>query len=70
MTTGWLIGGCGVFAICGAAFDWEWFMNHRKARLFVRLLGRGGARVLYGVLGTAMVVVGVLMATGVIQEAR
>ena len=22
----------GVFSIAGGAFDWEWFMNHRKAR--------------------------------------
>ena len=41
---GWLFAGCGAFAICGAAFDWDWFMNNHKARLFVILLGRRGTR--------------------------
>ena len=64
----WLLAGCGVFAMCGAAFDWEWFMNHRKAQFLVRLFGRGGTRVFYGILGAALVAMGVLMATGVIQK--
>ena len=65
---GWLIAGCGAFAVCGAVFDWEWFMNHRKARLFVRLFGRGGARIFYALLGAGLAVLGVLMATGAIQD--
>lgn len=67
---GWVLMGCGVFGICGAAFDWEWFMNHRKARFFVGLFGRSGTRIFYGVLGAALVAMGVLMATGVIQRTR
>ena len=67
---GWALAACGVFAICGAGFDWEWFMNHRKAQFFVRLLGRTGTRVFYGLLGTALVVLGVLMALGFIQESE
>jgi hypothetical protein len=27
----------GTFALCGAGFDWEWFMNHRKARFFTAI---------------------------------
>ena len=56
--------------MCGAALDWGWFMNHRKAQFFVRLLGRNGTRVFYGILGTALVVVGVLLAMGIIQEPK
>lgn len=67
---GWVFAACGAFAICGAAFDWEWFMSHRKARFFVRLFGRTGTRVFYGLLGTGLVVLGVLMAMGVIQESK
>ena len=67
---GWVIAGCGVFAICGAVLDWEWFMNSRKAQLFVRLFGRTRTRVFYGLLGAALVVLGVLMATGIIQGSR
>ena len=67
---GWVIAGCGAFAICGAALDWEWFMNHRKAQFFVRILGRGGTRVFYGLLGAALMVLGVLMAMGIVRETR
>jgi hypothetical protein len=65
---GWFFAACGVFAICGAAFDWEWFMNHPRARLFVTLLGRTGTRVLYGFLGAALVAGGMLMASGALQS--
>lgn len=65
---GWVLVGCGAFAICGAAFDWDWFMNHRKAQLFVSLFGRPGARIFYALLGTAIAVAGVLVATGILPE--
>ena len=67
---GWVLAGCGAFAICGAVFDWEWFMHHRKAQFFVRLFGRTGARIFYGTLGVALVIVGVLMAMGSLQQSR
>jgi hypothetical protein len=63
---GWILVACGVFAICGAGFDWEFFMNNRKAQFFVRLFGRTGTRIFYGFLGSAIVVVGVLIVTGII----
>ena len=67
---GWVLAACGAFAISGAVFDWEWFMNHRKAQFFVRLFGRTGTRIFYGILGAALVVLGVLIATGIIQESQ
>jgi hypothetical protein len=42
---GWVLSAVGIFAICGAAFNCDWFMNSRKARLFLSLFGRGGARI-------------------------
>ncbi len=57
----------GLFALCASVLDWDFFLNARKARAFVALLGRTGARVFYGLLGTTLVVLGYLMATGVIQ---
>ena len=57
----------GAFALCGAGFDWEWFMNARKARFFIAILGRTGARVFYGLLGTACVVIGLLATIGAID---
>lgn len=63
---GFIIAGCGLFSVCGAAFDWEFFMNHRKARRLVRLVGRTGARIFYGILGGSLAVAGLLMAAGII----
>ena len=59
--------GIGLFASCAAVFDWDFFLNARKARAFVALLGRTGARVFYGLLGTTLMVLGYLMATGTID---
>lgn len=56
---GVIIGSIGVFSILAAIKDWDFFMNHRKAQLFVRLFGRRGARFLYVFLGCFLVIVGV-----------
>ena len=55
----------GIFAILGAFFQWSFFMNHRKAQFFIKLLGVQGTRVFYGVLGVALLIFGVLMAFNV-----
>jgi small neutral amino acid transporter SnatA (MarC family) len=48
----------GVFSFAGALFNWDWFMTNYKAAVFVRLLGRSGARVLYAILGLFLVALG------------
>lgn len=65
---GWVLVICGVFSICGAVLNWDWFMNNRRARFFVSIFGRNGARMFYGLLGSALVVVGFLLALGVIES--
>ena len=60
----------GVFTALAAALDWEWFMGDRKARFFVRLFGRGGARMFYDLLGIGLYVFGVLLAIGVTRDMR
>lgn len=65
---GWALAAAGLFSAAGAALDWDWFMNHRKAQGLVRLMGRGGARAFYGLLGLTLAVVGVLMGLGIIEE--
>jgi len=57
----------GVFSVLGAALDWDFFMESRKARLFVGMLGRNGARVFYGILGTGIAVFGTLGVMGVVD---
>ncbi|MEK6256372.1 MAG: Imm17 family immunity protein [Chloroflexota bacterium] len=51
----------GIFVIAAAAYDWEFFMNHRKARFVIKLLGnRNRARILYVLVGVLVAVVGVM----------
>ena len=40
--------------------DWDWFMTARRARLFVSLFGRKGARIIYGVLGALLLLGGII----------
>ena len=37
----------GIFTMSGGLFNWNWFMLSRRARLIVRIFGRGGARIFY-----------------------
>lgn len=67
---GLFLGSMGVFTICGAACDWDWFMGSRKARFFVAMLGRNGARVFYGLLGIAIILIGLAMAVGLVSPER
>lgn len=41
----------GAFPVVASWRNWDWFFNHRKARLFVAMFGRNGARVFYTILG-------------------
>jgi Immunity protein 17 len=60
----------GGFGITCATFDWDWFMLAPKARFWVRILGRTGTRWFYGLLGSAFVVAGLLVAAGVLTLQR
>ncbi len=60
----------GTFTILGAILNWEWFMNSRKAAFMVKILTRNGARIFYGVVGLALVVLGTLGTTGAIDLSR
>lgn len=42
---------CGVFVIAAAVLDWDWFFTNWRARFFVNLFGRDGARLFYALLG-------------------
>lgn len=59
----------GLFSICGAAFDWDFFILSRKAQFFVSIFGRNGARVFYFILGLIIVVMGAMMTLGVLKDA-
>jgi small neutral amino acid transporter SnatA (MarC family) len=57
----------GLFSLLGAILDWDWYMNHRKARFIVKILGRKGARIFYAILGLGLIVLGVLLALGIVD---
>lgn len=63
---GIIVAAGGVFVLAGSAFNWEWYWDRRRTRVWVDLLGRVGARIFYGIMGVAVLVLGVLMAAGVI----
>jgi hypothetical protein len=46
----------GIFALCAACCNWDWFFAARKAGFMVKVIGRTGARVFYGVLGLAIII--------------
>jgi hypothetical protein len=52
----------GLFVIAAAILDWDWFFEDWRAKFFVDALGRDGARLLYGVLGVALLFLGFGMA--------
>lgn len=57
--------GGGTFSMVCAWQDFDFFMDHRKARLFIRLFGRQGTRIIYGVIGAGLAIGGaVLLMTG------
>jgi hypothetical protein len=51
----------GGFSIICAVGDYNWFMEHYKARFMVGLLGRNGARVFYGLLGLFVIIIGIAL---------
>ena len=53
----------GLFSIAGAVFNWDWFMNNYRARFFVNIFGRDGARVFYVILGLVIIVLGIVVAS-------
>ena len=66
----WLFLGVGLFTMAGGVFNWDWFMNARKARSICAFLGRTGARVFYILFGLAFVVAGVLGLAGIVDFSR
>ncbi|NDW13654.1 hypothetical protein D0T50_12245 [Bacteroides sp. 214] len=45
----------GVVALLAALLNWNWFFTARNAQMIVRNVGRGRARLFYGVLGLIMI---------------
>lgn len=65
---GLILVAAGMFSVLGGALDWDFFMNSRRAQLFVSLLGRNGARVVYIVLGVLISAVGAAVTLGILKR--
>lgn len=65
-----LIVAAGAFAMAGAIFNWDFFMNARKARFLVNLLSRTGARIFYGLLGLGLAILGILGTLGIVDMSQ
>ena len=49
----------GIVALLASVFNWEWFFTAQNAQLIVRNVGRGRARLFYGLLGLIMIAMAV-----------
>ncbi|MBK3519812.1 immunity 17 family protein [Carboxylicivirga marina] len=47
----YLMMGVGALIFVAAISNWEWFFKQRRAQVMIKLMGRTGARVFYGLLG-------------------
>jgi hypothetical protein len=63
---GFILVGVGLFSFAGGLFNWNWFMNTRRARALVRAIRPVGARVFYMLLGIVIIVFGVLLGFNII----
>ena len=53
-----------LFPIAAAYFNWDFFFNNRKAWLVVKIFGRNGARIFYGLLGGFVFIMGIMSILG------
>ncbi len=58
----------GLFSLVSSIKNWDFFFTHSRARFLVRILGRTGARIFYGILGSALCAGGILMACNIISR--
>ena len=61
---GLLLVGVGLFTLAGAIFNWDWYMNNRRARPIVWLIGRTGDRVFYFLIGLGFAFYGIALMPG------
>ena len=57
----------GLFSIICAIKNWDFFMNNRKAYIWVKFFGRNGARVFYVILGLIIALIGLGISVGILH---
>ncbi|WP_430884416.1 Imm17 family immunity protein [Fusibacter sp. JL216-2] len=51
----------GIYLICASTFQWEWFFSNRKAQRLVDWIGYKNTRIVYSVLGLAMILISIMI---------
>ncbi len=54
----------GLFLICSAVVNWNWFYSLRTARWLQQLFGKNGARLVHVLLGLILIALGTAIALG------
>ncbi len=60
----YLMIGVGILILVAALTNWAWFFKQRRAQSLIKLVGRNGARVFYGVMGALFCVIGWMVISG------
>ena len=60
----------GLFIMISAFANWEYFFDGHRAKFFIKLFGRRGARIFFIILGTALFTFGLLEVAGIILVAN
>ena len=50
--------GVGLFSLIASILDWNFFFESKKAEFLLKIFGRKGARLFYGLLGCFLIFMG------------
>lgn len=64
---GFLFMAIGLFTAAGGIFDWDWYMNHRKSRFLISIIGRMGTRIFNTVVGLVVFGLGLAALMGAVE---
>ena len=64
----WIMSGAGLFMLAEAVFAWEWTMNTGPLHMLAKPLGRGGARIVYGLIAAAMATWGIVRVSALLAS--
>lgn len=51
----------GAFSLLSSVKNFDWFFNNSKAKPFVKIFGRNGARIFYSILGIFIIILGLVL---------
>ena len=58
----------GLITLLGAILNWTWIYRSKRSKSIVKSFGLTGARIIYGIIGFALMVLSVLSMLGVFDS--